>query len=610
MEVFRLVGSIFIDNDKANKAIDDTDKKGKGTEKTFGGMIKTAAKWGAAIVAGAAAAGAGMYAIANKSAETADRIDKLSQKIGLSRQGFQEWEFILSQSGTDIEKMQTGLKTLTQRMDEASKGTGAGSEAFKRLRLSAIDPLTGSLKSQEQMFEETVRALQQMPEGAEKARLATELFGKAGQELMPLLNGAAGSVDDLKMKAHELGLIIGDETIDAGVLFTDTMDQLKRASGAVFTNIGAALIPIFQQLAEWVIANMPAIQATIKAVFDGINIAISFVIEWIQKLKAIIQGWVSGTEFSLGVLADKFQWYFNQYQDVVKKVFDTIWTIIKTVLDLVVPFIQDALSTIFDFWEENGEMIMQAVQNLFGFIMATIDFVMPYIQKVIEVTWDIISNIIQTTIDVILGIIKFFAAMFTGDWDKMKQALLDIWTALWNGIKNFLETVWGLLSGTFGKLFGNIKDWFLGLREQALEWGKNMIQGFIDGMMSMINNIKDAASKVTNAIKGFLGFNSPAEEGEGRFIEQWGANMIEGFMDGMESMKPKLEMSLNTMVGAMKPSDLRSTETSSKEKATKTTQITNHFTFNSPEPITPRVAQRETEKTLRELGLEWGIEGA
>lgn len=182
-----------------------------------------------------------------KASDATDRVDKLSQKIGMSRQGFQEWDFILSQSGTNIEKMQVGMKTLVNRMEESAKGSGVGADALKRLGVSATDS-SGNLKKQEQVMEEVVRKMQDMPEGAEKSKLAFDLFGKSGLELMPLLNSVGGSVDELKDKAHELGLVLSDEAIDAGVNFQDAMDQLKRSLGGVGTQILATLMPT---VTEW-----------------------------------------------------------------------------------------------------------------------------------------------------------------------------------------------------------------------------------------------------------------------------------------------------------------------------------------------------------------------
>ncbi|SNS85064.1 phage tail tape measure protein, TP901 family, core region [Anaerovirgula multivorans] len=146
-------------------------------------------------------------------------------------------------------------------MDETIRGSGKGAEAFAKLGLSATDS-TGALKSQEQMFEETVIALQNMEDGTEKARLATELFGKQGSELMPLLNGAAGSVEEMKKQAHELGLVLSDEAIDAGVVFTGQTDQVKRMLGSVATQVGVGLMPIISKFLDWVMQYMPEILIT------------------------------------------------------------------------------------------------------------------------------------------------------------------------------------------------------------------------------------------------------------------------------------------------------------------------------------------------------------
>lgn len=287
MEIFKLFGSIFIDNDEANKSIAKTEEKAEGLASKLGSGIKTAAKWGAGIAAAGTAAGAALLAVANKAAETTDRIDKMSQKIGISREGFQEWDFILSQSGTDVEKLQMGFKTLVAQIDQADQGVGKGARNFAALGVQVRD-VNGNLRNQEDIFNDVLVALQNMEDGTEKARLANELLGRSGSELMPLLNAEAGSIEALRRQAHELGLVISDEAVDAGVLFTDTMDQLKRAFGAVFTQVGTALMPIFQKLAQWLIDHMPQIQKTISGVFKVIGEVIGGTVKIIRGVIDVI----------------------------------------------------------------------------------------------------------------------------------------------------------------------------------------------------------------------------------------------------------------------------------------------------------------------------------
>lgn len=210
-----------------------TDGKLKSFASTVSDKAKTAVLGLSAVVAASATA---LYGMASKSAEATDRIDKLSQKIGLSRESFQEMDFICSQSGMSVESLQGGIKTLTTQID-------AGSASFDKLGVS-ITNADGSLRSQEEVMFDTLNALQGVENQTEKARIASELFGKAGTELMPMLNGATGSIDAMRQQAHELGLVLDDDAINSGVAFTDMVDQLKRSFGAVTTQIGTEVMPI------------------------------------------------------------------------------------------------------------------------------------------------------------------------------------------------------------------------------------------------------------------------------------------------------------------------------------------------------------------------------
>ena len=78
--------------------------------------------------------------------------------------------------------------------------------------------------------------------------------------------------------------MISDEAVDAGVLFTDTMDQLKRSFSAMATGIGASVFPIVQQFAEFIIANMPMIQEVLGNVMNSLGEAVSAVLPFLMDL--------------------------------------------------------------------------------------------------------------------------------------------------------------------------------------------------------------------------------------------------------------------------------------------------------------------------------------
>lgn len=523
----------MVDNDEANKSISKTDEKAEGLGTKLGKGIKTAVKWGAGLAAGAAVAGAGMMKMAKSSAETTDRIDKLSQKIGMSREGFQEWDFIMSQSGGSVEGLQMGFKTMVNSIDQAVAGSGKGADSFKALGISIKDA-NGQVKNQETVFNEAVVALQGMEEGTEKAKLANDLFGRSGAEMMPLLNGAAGSVEDMKNQAHELGLVLSDESIDAGVAFTDTMDQLQRSFQTAVSEIGVHFMPMITSFADFIIANMPTIQAVVQTAFDVIGSVISFVVDWIQKLISWMGEWKSDNEAALTNIWNIFKEKLTLVWEFVQEAFEKIKEIVSVVIEYVQKFIQDKLKLIVQFWKENGDSILKATENIFNFIKKVIEVVMPIVVNIIKVAWNLIKQTIDTTINVIMGLIQVFSGLLTGDFNKIKDGLLRIWNALWDLIKGVVAGAWTLLSGTFASLWTSISGWFTGLKDDASKWGKNMIQGFIDGIAGMISKVKDTVKNVMNAVGDFIGFNSPTKEGPGRNIVKWGRNMVDGFLDGVD----------------------------------------------------------------------------
>ena len=151
LEIFKLVGSIMVDNTKANESLSKTDDKAKGLGQRLASGIGTAAKWGAGLVAAAGAGAAALYGVATKSAETADHIDKMSQKIGISRTAYQELDFILSQNGMSVDQLQGGMKKLVNTMQSAQDGNKTASATFAELGVSVTDS-TGALRNQEDVF--------------------------------------------------------------------------------------------------------------------------------------------------------------------------------------------------------------------------------------------------------------------------------------------------------------------------------------------------------------------------------------------------------------------------------------------------------------------------
>ncbi|MCD8025088.1 MAG: hypothetical protein LUE64_06090 [Candidatus Gastranaerophilales bacterium] len=247
-----------------------------------GNLKKACTAVGAGI--GAVVATAGV--LVNKSMEAGDRIDKMSQKIGMSRKAFQEWDYIMSQNGGAVDNLQMGYKALSNQMEMMSKGSKDSIQYFKRLGVSVKDS-RGNFRKQEDVFNDTVRALQRLKNPTEKAIIANKLFGKSAIDMKPLLNQSAESVEQLRKRANDLGMIMSDEAVDAAVKLTDTFDTVKRIFGALGNQIGADLMPTIQSLADELINHLPKIKSALTPILQGLLNTVKFLSEHIQGLSII-----------------------------------------------------------------------------------------------------------------------------------------------------------------------------------------------------------------------------------------------------------------------------------------------------------------------------------
>ena len=247
--------------------------------KTVGGKItSTVTK----ITATLAAFAAGTVYAMKKAAEYGDRIDKMSQKIGMSRKSFQEWDYIMSQNGGNVETLQMGFKTLVTQIEGVQKGSKDSVKAFKALGVNVKDS-NGHFRVADDVFNDVIRKLQQIKDPTQKMILANRLFGRSAAELRPLLNQEASAIDELREKANKMGLILSEQDVKNAVKFSDTMDTFSRVFQAKFATIAMKLMPKFSEIMEKILSKTDTIEKIMGYLFKLVEVFINLV-DWFVKL--------------------------------------------------------------------------------------------------------------------------------------------------------------------------------------------------------------------------------------------------------------------------------------------------------------------------------------
>lgn len=534
LEIFKLVGSVFIDTDKANESLQKTDTNANKLAETFGAAGKTVLGVGAAIGTAVVGAGTAMIGAANSAAETADEIDKMSQKIGLSAESFQEWSYIMDQNGMDIDKLQTGMKTLVTQMDKVQEGNSGAIETFEKLGVEVLNA-DGSLRSQQEVMQDTIFALAEMGDTAERAKLQTELFGKAGTEMSPMLNQGADAILDLQNRAHELGLVMSDEAVKAGVEYGDLSADLQKSFGMLKTNLGSALFPVLNSVIEKLIDFMPTLQAIGEQLGP---VASEFIEELIPPLADLAAD-------LLPVILDSVSSIIPLLSDVVSSVIPVIIELFQQLLPVIVELVQTVLPVATELLSK----LMPIVSTLLSFITPILSVVIQLLSPLLELVMAILSplldllnvilvpltEILTTILVPLISILEAIIVPMTSMVNAILPYAVEILSAL---IPPLLDIINVCLTPLFALLV-TIFDWLSTAGVEAWNW----IEGFVSFVTDAIGN---RITKVFTDFKGAVAAVWDALKASFKDGVNFWINAINTLINGANAIQPPAWLSKAT----------------------------------------------------------------
>ncbi len=173
--------------------------------------------------------------------ETADSLYKLSQKTGISVEDLSALKGAAEVSGVPFDALTTSLRKLSVNMVEAVSGNQKAAASFRTLGISVKDS-SGQLKPGGDVVKELADKFASIKDGPIKAALAVQIFGKAGSELIPLLNKGSAAIEEFttsidqdfgaRAEAFNESIAIIGKNLKAGAI-----DQMKE------------LLPTLQEIA-------------------------------------------------------------------------------------------------------------------------------------------------------------------------------------------------------------------------------------------------------------------------------------------------------------------------------------------------------------------------
>ena len=530
----------------------EADKAGKSAGGKLGSALGTAAKVGAGAITAATAAlaagGAAFVKSSNEVAQYGDNVDKMSQKLGLSAKSYQEWDYVMQLAGTDMGSMTTGLKTLTNKLDDAKNGSDEARGMFEKLGISMEDINT---MSREDLFAKTIEGFQGMADSTDRAALANDLFGKSGQNLAPLFNQSAEATKGLIEQANQYGMIMSGDAVKASADFEDALTRMQSTMTGAKNALIAEFLPSLTSMMDGVSMLVSGDKNGFDKISEGVDELVKNITDAAPKLldagveivesfaKAIIDNLPKLIETGLPIimkLADAIIENLPALLDAAVQIILQIATGIAEALPELIPTIVDTILFIVDSLIDNVDLLVDAsIALILGLAEGLINALPKLIEKAPEIVIKLTEAIIRNVPKIVEASAKLIAMLVTG--------LVKSYSSLIKAGADALQ---------------KIKEGFS--VEKALTWGKDLIDNFIRGIKAKWSDLKNAVKDLAETVKSYIGFSEP-EVGPLSNFHTYAPDMMELFAKGIkdnedliadqmnESLNIPVNMGINTASG-------------------------------------------------------------
>ena len=346
--------------------------------------------------------------------------------------------------------------------------------------------------------------------------------------------------------------------------------------------------------------------AALAVSFGALNISLLSVIGIIAGVAAAIAGIIAIVK-NWGAITE---WFGNLWQAVSQKLMELwngLWSQVSAFFTntwnaiLQNPIVQLVVTTITSLWE-NAKNTLQGIWSgicdiaagawellknvILAPVLLLIDLVMGNFSQLASDAANIWNNIknaaaqiwsgirqvvtsaasgLKQGVETVLSALSQFASQI---WSAMKQTASSVWNGIKTTVVNiasalretavsaFQRMVSGIgsaLSGLYSVVsngFSSAIRFITGLPGQAFQWGKDFIQGLINGISSMIQGVINTVSGLADRIRSFLHFSAP-DEGPLADYETWMPDFMKGLASGIEKNRDLVEKAVRDVASDM-----------------------------------------------------------
>ena len=540
MELFKLFGTIAIQNADANEAIDDTTDKASQSENKISSAFK---KIGTAV--------ATYFAVDKIKDFGLSCIDAASDANAASSQFSQVFGDMESQASKSLQTIADNTGIAENRMKGSytqiaafAKTTGLDTSDALSLADRAMVAVADSAAFYDRSLEETTESLQSFLKGnyendaalglscteITRNEAANRLYGKSFNDL----SEAQKQLTLLQMveDANKLSGAMGQASRESDT-WTNQTGNLKQAWTDFQSILGSNILPLAVDVVKRAADFVQDLSDKIKnssSIFEGFSSIISDIV---AKIQAKIPEFVA--------LAGKMM---SEFGESIKS---NLPTVVTKALDMIEGFVDTIAQNLPTLIQSGVEMLKNIAQGIADAIPTLIERVPAIVSKIANLINDNAPTILAAGVDIIVTLGKGLINAIPTLIENIPQIIQAIWDAfcafnwinlgkqLISGIKSGVTNAASSLKDAVHNIFNGIKDKVSNLSTAAKNVATNIWNSLKSGVSNIVSGLKTFIGNIWNSIKSntsnvFNGIKSVAST-----IWNGIKSVISGVVDGIKS---------------------------------------------------------------------------
>lgn len=558
MELFKLFGTIAIQNADANEAIDDTTDKASQSENKISSAFK---KIGTAV--------ATYFAVDKIKDFGLSCIDAASDANAASSQFSQVFGDMESQASKSLQTIADNTGIAENRMKGSytqiaafAKTTGLDTSDALSLADRAMVAVADSAAFYDRSLEETTESLQSFLKGnyendaalglscteITRNEAANRLYGKSFNDLSEAqkqltllqmvedankLSGAMGQASresdtwtnqtgNLKQAWTDFKAVVGSNFLDIAV-------QAVKKLADVVQGLADKVPGVIQWFNEYkgVLAGVAAVVGivttayglynAVQAIKSAMNAAevtslgALVAAKWadVAATAAMLAPYIAIVAAIAAVAAGVIYCYnhFETFRNIVNGVAEWIQTNLVAAFEFLRPYIEAIVSAVGELVSAIGDRLMQAFTWIVTKITEVYNSSSPIVQAIktlFTTHFENIKTVITTVFNVIKTVVSTVLTVIRQIIQTVTAAINGDWSGVWNGIKSIFSTIWNAIKSIVTTVINGVKS----VISNTLNAIKSVVSSVLNSIKSVFssawNGIKSTVSSVINGVKSTI----------------------------------------------------------------------------------------------------------